>query len=196
MLRKFHIVLVDGIGLVYAIRGICRIALERISFDSSSLALPVFEAAKRHGWNVVLVGGHNGIAAGAASQIRRHYPGVHVVACLDGYQPLPELVEQTRQFGRSLVICGMGSNNQERFLIALSRSGWEGVGISCGGYFDQLQEDISYYPEWIDRLDLRWLYRLAKEPGRLWWRYLIAYPASAVLMLRYAASTWGKSPGA
>jgi len=185
-LQKFDFVLVDGISLVHAVRGICRVTVDRISFDSSSLALPVFEAARKNDWNVVLVGGRDGVAEGAALQIIQHYPGLRVVACLDGYQPLPDLVDQTRRFGQSLVICGMGPNNQERFLVALSKSGWKGVGISCGGYFDQLQQSISYYPEWVDRMDLRWLYRLVKEPSRLWRRYLVAYPASAVLILRHA----------
>jgi N-acetylglucosaminyldiphosphoundecaprenol N-acetyl-beta-D-mannosaminyltransferase len=187
LLRNFDMVLVDGIALVYAIQKICHIKLERISFDSSSLALHIFEAARRCGWSVILVGGRDSVAEGAAAQIVRYYPGLHVVACFDGYQPIPNLVEHIRCFGRSLVICGMGPNNQEHFLVSLQESGWEGVGISCGGYFDQLQNGISYYPKWVNRLNLRWLYRLVSEPGRLWRRYFVIYPASAILILKYAA---------
>jgi N-acetylglucosaminyldiphosphoundecaprenol N-acetyl-beta-D-mannosaminyltransferase len=36
-------------------------------------------------------------------------------------------------------------------------------------------EGAQYYPAWIDKWNLRFLYRIYMEPGRLWKRYLIDY---------------------
>jgi UDP-N-acetyl-D-mannosaminuronic acid transferase (WecB/TagA/CpsF family) len=67
----------------------------------------------------------------------------------------------------------MGAPRQEAFLVALADSGWKGVGFTCGGYFDHLGEGFHYYPRLIDKFNLRWFYRIAREPRRLGYRNLI-----------------------
>ncbi|MNL72304.1 UDP-Gal:alpha-D-GlcNAc-diphosphoundecaprenol beta-1,4-galactosyltransferase [compost metagenome] len=64
---------------------------------------------------------------------------------------------------------------QEAFMLALKKSEWSGLAVACGGYLDQLSGGLQYYPKWIDRLNLRFLYRLAREPHRLWRRYILEY---------------------
>ncbi|NJO34267.1 MAG: hypothetical protein HC869_15170 [Rhodospirillales bacterium] len=64
---------------------------------------------------------------------------------------------------------------QESFLLRLRQQGFNGVGFTCGGFLDQYSIGKQYYPTWIDRLELRWLYRLIMEPGRLWRRYFVEY---------------------
>jgi exopolysaccharide biosynthesis WecB/TagA/CpsF family protein len=70
----------------------------------------------------------------------------------------------------------MGTGKQELFLQGLANRGWHGIGITCGGYLDQLSGGFNYYPAVVDRLNLRFAYRLIKEPRRLWRRYLLDYP--------------------
>jgi len=44
-------------------------------------------------------------------------------------------------------------------------------------FLDQIiGTDGDYFPAWSDRFHLRWLYRLYKEPRRLWKRYFLDYP--------------------
>ena len=69
----------------------------------------------------------------------------------------------------------MGAPRQEQFLINLKNAGWTGIGFTCGGFFDQIVDRVDYYPGWVDKMNLRFLYRLLKEPRRLWRRYLIDY---------------------
>jgi len=73
----------------------------------------------------------------------------------------------------------MGSLVQESFLLALMGSGWRGLGFTCGGFLDQLSNGFNYYPKLVNALNLRWAYRLAKDPRRLWRRYLLDYPVFA-----------------
>jgi N-acetylglucosaminyldiphosphoundecaprenol N-acetyl-beta-D-mannosaminyltransferase len=81
----------------------------------------------------------------------------------------------------------MGAPLQERFLSQLAANGWTGIGLTCGGFLDQVVQGSDYYPGWVDRLNIRFLYRLGKEPRRLWRRYLVDYQ---VFMRLYLKLRW------
>ena len=69
-------------------------------------------------------------------------------------------------------------------LLALVEAGWRGCGFTCGGYLDQLGGGMRYYPAWVDRANLRFAYRLLREPRRLWRHYLIDYQGFTLLFAR------------
>ena len=71
---------------------------------------------------------------------------------------------------------------QEQFLIDLQKSGWQGVGYTCGGFLHQTAKGIQYYPKWVNRLGLRAFYRMYDEP-QLIKRYFIEYPKAIVIIL-------------
>jgi N-acetylglucosaminyldiphosphoundecaprenol N-acetyl-beta-D-mannosaminyltransferase len=54
---------------------------------------------------------------------------------------------------------------------------------SIGAVFDFYAGTLSRAPAWIRRLGFEWLYRLAKEPRRLWRRYLVSSPRFVVLVI-------------
>lgn len=53
-----------------------------------------------------------------------------------------------------------------------------------GGTFEILGPNGSRAPKWMQKLGMEWLFRLFKEPDRLWKRYLIHYPAGVKLLLK------------
>lgn len=176
MLRRFDLVLPDGIGMSAAVARLQGRSVARVSFDSTSLALPVFGLAQERGLTVALVGGVPGVAARAAEHLETAFPGLRIVACIDGYADRETTLTDLCALDPDVVVCGMGSLVQEEFLDTLVARGWKGCGFTCGGYLDQLGNGLRYYPAWVDRTNLRFLYRLAKEPRRLWRRYLLDYP--------------------
>jgi N-acetylglucosaminyldiphosphoundecaprenol N-acetyl-beta-D-mannosaminyltransferase len=183
-LSRFDLVLPDGVGIVMAVTRLRGLSLERISFDSTSLALPILELVDRTNRTVGLIGGAPGIAERAAEHLRSVFPALRLVAALDGYGDHSAKVRVLRGLQPDVVICGMGAIAQEEFLLALADSGWRGCGFTCGGYLDQLGAGLSYYPQWVDRSNLRWAYRLAREPRRLWRRYLIDYQQFTLLFAK------------
>lgn len=183
-LARFDMVLPDGIGIVQAVARLHGHAIARISFDSTSLALPVFALAERSGRSVVLVGGAPGVAERAATHLRESFPKLGIIAALDGYGDRASMVERIQALQPDIVVCGMGAVAQEDFLLTLAGSGWRGCGFTCGGYLDQLGAGMQYYPAWVDRSNLRWAYRLVREPRRLWRRYLIDYQSFLLLFLQ------------
>ncbi len=174
-LEKMDLVFCDGIGLAVAARQLHRFPMERVSFDSTSLAPPVFELAAWQKYSTVLLGSKPGVAEIAAKRIADNYPGISIIGVMDGYRPRQELIDWVCRLSPEIVICGMGAPRQEAFLVALADAGWKGVGFTCGGYLDHLCKGFHYYPALVDRLNLRWLYRLAREPRRLVYRNVVEH---------------------
>lgn len=174
-LRQFDLVLPDGIGVVHVLRQLHDPSAGRFSFDATSLYPPVLGAMQEVGASLLVVGARPGVAERALARMRAAFPGVHYLACHDGYRDWAELEREILDRRPAVVLCGMGAPHQERFMLRLKEAGYGGVLISCGGFLDQLAEADRYYPAWIDRHDLRWLYRLYKEPRRLWRRYAVDY---------------------
>lgn len=139
----------------------------RATFDRTSLANPVLQWAVRHQIGVVLVGARPGVAERAGRTMSALVPDLVVERTFSGYGEDPDAAKSylLAHPGR-LVVCGMGAPRQEAFLLALKEAGWRGIGITCGGFLDQLAERADYFPAWIDRLHLRFLYRLYREPRR------------------------------
>ena len=176
LLRGFDWVCCDGIGMVVAahVAGLERV--QREAFDFTSVAHPVFDWAAREGATIGLVGGAPGVSAATAEWLAGRYPQMKLTRAFAGFgEDVDAALRHHLALGNSLVVCGMGAPRQERFLLELVRRGWTGVGFTCGGFFDQLLTREHYYPGWVDRANLRFLYRLYREPRRLWWRYLVEY---------------------
>lgn len=176
LLEQFDFVGCDGIGMAKAAQACGSTAIKRESPDFSSLMGPVFKWALENNRSVGFIGGKPGVAEQATSIIQQKFSDLHIVACFSGYEQDPDKALRYFTDNRTeLVICGMGAPLQERFLIRLVANGWQGIGMTCGGFLDQTTLSVTYYPAWIDRLNLRFLYRLIKEPRRLWRRYLVDY---------------------
>lgn len=175
-LHEFDWVLCDGIGMVVAARRIGKIDIDRAAFDLTSIAGPVCEWLAAEGISLALVGGKPGVSNRAAERLRDLFPTLNIVKSLSGYNSDPERAMNFMADNQdTAIICGMGTPRQEKFLINLKNSGWSGIGFTCGGFFDQIVDRVDYYPGWVDRMNLRFLYRLLMEPRRLWRRYLVEY---------------------
>jgi N-acetylglucosaminyldiphosphoundecaprenol N-acetyl-beta-D-mannosaminyltransferase len=176
MLSKFEHISCDGVGLVVAARLCLKKPIPRQAFDTTSVALPVFQWAAEHDKPLILVGGKPGVANSAAKKLLELVPDLTIADSYSGYGDGPIRARQhAESLVNSLVVCGMGAPLQEEFLVSLKRSRWRGLGFTCGGFLDQLINSVDYYPGWINRMNLRFAYRLYKEPRRLWRRYLVEY---------------------
>lgn len=175
ILRAFDLVLPDGIGVVQVLRSLHDPRAERFSFDASSLYLPLFAALNKRRASVFVAGAGPGVAGHAVARMREEFPAIDYRGHCDGYREREALRRTIIDAAPDVVLCGMGVPYQERFLLSLKAAGYGGIMISCGGFVDQLAAASRYYPAWIDRLELRWAWRLYQEPGRLWRRYLVDY---------------------
>lgn len=185
MLRKIRfkdeqlIFYVDGISLVIVLK-IIGINANRVSFDMTSIAPVVFEYCQKNNLSVYILGGEEGIAQSAVDVFKKNYPSLNVIGCHSGFfeskQYRSSTIHNIANMSPNVVIAGMGAPYQEQFLLDLKNAGWKGEGYTCGGFLHQTaSQGIEYYPNWINRLNLRWLYRMYDEP-KLVKRYFIYYP--------------------
>jgi len=71
----------------------------------------------------------------------------------------------------------LGCPAQEMVARQLAELGCKsGVALCVGASIDFLIGAQARAPRWLQRLGLEWAYRLAREPGRLWRRYLVESP--------------------
>lgn len=70
-----------------------------------------------------------------------------------------------------IVWVGISSPKQDMLVFYFHRNLEQGIMITVGGVFDYLLDPGKKSPEWIKRIGLRWLYRIFKEPRRLWPKY-------------------------
>lgn len=147
------------------------------NLNGTDLIPKILELAARQNCPIFFLGGAQGIAAKAASEVTKKIPGLIVAGTHHGYfqqQDSDALVRQINESGAEILILGMGVPRQE--LWAYKQIGkLTGVRIilAGGAILDFLSGTIKRAPLWMRKLYLEWLYRLLLEPGRMWKRYLL-----------------------
>ena len=83
-----------------------------------------------------------------------------------------DMVRRINESGAGIVFIGLGCPKQDHFAYDY-RERIKAVQVCVGAAFDFHAGTKSMAPEWMQRRGLEWLFRLVKEPGRLWRRYLV-----------------------
>lgn len=108
------------------------------------------------------------------------YPHLKVVTYSPPYKPEfseednKAIVEAINAVNPDLLWIGMTAPKQEKWTY----SHWNELNIHChvgtiGAVFDFFAGTVERAPIWWQRHGLEWLYRLLKEPKRMWRRYII-----------------------
>jgi N-acetylglucosaminyldiphosphoundecaprenol N-acetyl-beta-D-mannosaminyltransferase len=108
------------------------------------------------------------------------------------------LAEKIRDSGAGITLVGLGCPRQETFAFEFKGMIPTPM-LTVGAAFPFLAGMIEEAPEWMGRVGLEWLFRLASEPQRLWKRYLYLNPAYLFLVTLQALGlsrfpTEGKVP--
>lgn len=97
-----------------------------------------------------------------------------VVNYLDGFQDEQVYVSNAVMERPGVIILGMGMPIQESVSIKLRNAlPLNTVIVNGGAIFDFLAERYPRAPVWMRAIGLEWVYRLTKEPQRLWRRYMV-----------------------
>jgi N-acetylglucosaminyldiphosphoundecaprenol N-acetyl-beta-D-mannosaminyltransferase len=167
----------DGIIMKMFINLFLNKSISRISFDMTSLAPIIFKDSIKKNKNIYFIGSTEIEINGFIKTIKSNYADLDIVGYRHGYfsdHEREESLNKINNINPDIVIVGMGSPLQENFLLDLKKTGWEGIGFTCGGFIHQTSKGLLYYPAWIDKTNLRWLYRLYDEP-KLIKRFLGSY---------------------
>ncbi len=181
--------LADGMPIVWASRLLGQPLPEKVS--GSDLVTPLVQRAAERGWRVFLLGGAEGIAAVAASNMKLVAPGLEIVGTSSPRINLDEpperraaVVEAVRATSPDLVLVAFGAPKQELFIAEVREALRPAVLLGIGASLDFLAGVVPRAPAWMSKHGLEWAFRLAREPRRLWRRYLLRDPKFAFILLR------------
>ncbi len=164
--------LADGQPLVWASRLLGTPLPEKIS--GSDLVPRLLEKAKEKRWRVFLLGGGPGVPEKAAEAAR--------AMGVEARDDEAALIERVRAAKPDLILVGLGSPKQERFIDRAAPALRPALLFGIGASLDFLAGAVRRAPRWMSRSGLEWIFRLAQEPRRLGPRYLWNDPWFAVIV--------------
>jgi N-acetylglucosaminyldiphosphoundecaprenol N-acetyl-beta-D-mannosaminyltransferase len=194
-MNSFDVMLPDGWGVVWGGRLLGAPIPTRLANDD--VGEDLFRRSAEGRWRTFLFGSAPGIAERAADNLRAAFPELPVVGTLHGYFDVhkghpgwyddedEELIVKTiNEANPDVLWVGVPTPIQQRWVTRNRDRLVPPVIITGGSYLDHLAERISWYPKWINTLRLGWLYRLSREPGRLWYRYSMELLRYSTLIAR------------
>lgn len=165
----------DGMPIAWSLSHLGFPAQERIS--GPDLMLRLCEHAAALGLPVFLFGSSPSTLQLLTGNLLATLPDLHIAGTHSPpfRQPSPaedeEVIELINASGAAIVFIGLGCPKQERWM-AQHRGRIHAVMVGVGAAFDFHAGVVQRAPRWMQQRGLEWLYRLLKEPRRLWRRYL------------------------
>jgi N-acetylglucosaminyldiphosphoundecaprenol N-acetyl-beta-D-mannosaminyltransferase len=135
-----------------------------------------------------LWGGKDGVAEGMAEGLRAVIPGVEIVGTETpafGHpsdEDLVELADHVRASSANVLWIGLGTPRQDYVVHRLAPLLDMPI-VPVGAAFDFWSGTVREAPAYLHGSGLEWVYRLSREPRRLWRRYLVGNP-------RFLMSAW------
>lgn len=187
-LHKFDKICIDGIALKIFLEKIYRGSeIQRLSFDFTSIAHLVFENAATKNEKGFILGSDENSNNQFISSIESSFSGIKLdgrSGYFENEQDSADTIETLSSSSYDFIVIGMGAVKQEQIAGELVDHGFQGRIYTCGGFIHQTaMSGGEYYPAWIDKFNLRFAYRMFKEPSTIA-RYLIDYPKAFYLMTR------------
>jgi N-acetylglucosaminyldiphosphoundecaprenol N-acetyl-beta-D-mannosaminyltransferase len=138
-----------------------------------------------------LYGGAPGVAEEMRDRLLHEVPGMKIVGVeCPPYRTLDDdevaqLGKRVRASGADIVWVGLGTPRQDYLVPRLAHEVQTTL-VPVGAAFDFWSGRVSEAPRVLHGTGLEWLYRLVKEPRRLWRRYFLGNPRFVVSAVRHA----------
>lgn len=143
---------------------------------------------------MALIGARPGIAAACRDRLLEKYPGLDIVSCHHGFLDPGEEAEAIADIndsGARILLVAKGVPMQEHWMAANRHALDVPVVMGVGALFDFYSGDMPRAPHWLRQMRLEWLYRLSREPRRMFARYVLGNP---LFVYRMVALRFGRGP--
>jgi N-acetylglucosaminyldiphosphoundecaprenol N-acetyl-beta-D-mannosaminyltransferase len=130
--------------------------------------------AEARGYSIYLLGAETDTVEAATAELRRRHPQLRIAGHHHGYlgDGAADVAAAIGRSGAAVLLVGMGSPRQERFIDDYWSDLGVNIAIGVGGSFEVLAQRLHRAPRWLQRLGLEWAFRMLQEPRRLARRYL------------------------
>jgi exopolysaccharide biosynthesis WecB/TagA/CpsF family protein len=183
--EQADIIHADGQAAVFASRLLTRTPIPERSATTDFIH-DAAAAAVQNGLRFFLLGATEEANAEAARVLRETYPGLQIVGRHHGYfseLDEEELCDEINLTQPDVVWVGLSVPREYEFSVrnrSRLRAGWI---VTCGGCFNFVTGAYTRAPGWMQKAGLEWLYRVVREPRRLFWRYAVTNPIAIFLLL-------------
>jgi N-acetylglucosaminyldiphosphoundecaprenol N-acetyl-beta-D-mannosaminyltransferase len=184
-------VTLDGMPLVWAARLLTGVSWPQLA--GSDHLEHILATAQAVGARVAFLGGWPEQHQRLQAVLPRRWPSLELAGF---WSPAPELLgspvasaalaKEIAQAKVDLLVVSLGKPRQEVWLSAHAGLSNAKVALAFGAAADFLAGSATRAPGWSRRLGLEWLYRLTREPRRLWRRYLVQGPVALWRLLRWS----------
>jgi N-acetylglucosaminyldiphosphoundecaprenol N-acetyl-beta-D-mannosaminyltransferase len=187
------LVTADGRPIVLAARRLTGRAWPQLA--GSDLLPTLLDLAEREDVSVGFLGGWPEQHESLRRRLRRDWPRLRVVGYWSPSQDevgdearARALAREIAEAKTDLLVVGLGKPRQELWLRQQAVHSEARVAVAFGAAADFLAGTSTRAPQAWRRVGLEWLYRLLREPVRLWRRYLVQGPVALWRLLRYSRS--------
>jgi N-acetylglucosaminyldiphosphoundecaprenol N-acetyl-beta-D-mannosaminyltransferase len=176
----------DGQPMVFLSRYLCANPLpERVA--TTDLFPVTARLAAQAGVTFYMLGGSEEVNRKAVEATLAAHPALRIVGRRNGYFTRAEeagVVEEIVRLRPDVLWLSLGVPLEQQFCMR-HLAALRGVGIvkTSGGLFDFLSLIKPRAPTWMQKLGIEWLYRMAREPRRLFLRYALTNPHALFLLL-------------
>ncbi len=185
-LNQLELIVPDGQPVRWALNLLhgCKLK-ERVY--GPALMLETCRAATEHGHSIFLFGGKQELLDTLESQLIKKFPGLKIAGKLASkfrtvsQTEKQEIIDVINNSGASITMVGLGCPRQEVWAYEFKNDIRMPV-LAVGAAFNFHAGELAQAPPLLQRWGLEWLYRLTREPKRLWRRYVYLNPYYASLV--------------
>jgi N-acetylglucosaminyldiphosphoundecaprenol N-acetyl-beta-D-mannosaminyltransferase len=187
--EQADIIHADGQAAVFASRMTATPIPERSA--TTDFIHDASKVAAEHGLRFFVLGATEEANAEAVRVLRETYPGLQIVGRRHGYfgrDEEDEICDEINLTQPDVVWVGLSVPLEYEFAVRNKtrlRAGWL---VTCGGCYNFVTGAYKRAPGWMQACGLEWLFRLVKEPKRLFWRYAVTNPLAIFLLLTRTSS--------
>lgn len=141
-----------------------------------SLMGEIFKISAAEGYRHYFYGSTDETLEKLYSVLTESYPGIQIAGMYSPpFRPMTEdedkeIVARINETKPDFIWVGLGAPKQEKWMAA-HQGRVEGLMIGVGAGFDYHAGNIERAPEWMQKSNLEWVYRLLQDPKRLFGRY-------------------------
>ena len=173
-LARADLVTPDGMPVVWMLRQLGFGGQQRI--NGPDLMWRTCAMAEVCGLPIYLHGTTGATLARLRTRLASAFPRLVIAGCdappfgVPTPAELAAAAQRIQRSGARIVFVGLGCPRQELWMMQ-QRGRLQAVMLGVGAAFDYHAGTVQRAPDWMQRHGLEWLYRLAREPRRLWKRY-------------------------
>ena len=138
---------------------------------------------KMNKWRVMFMGSSEKVLSLIRTRAEKDYPNLEIVTYSPPYKEVfsdednAAIITAINEAKPDLLWIGMTAPKQEKWVYRH----WNELDIDChvgtiGAVFDFYAGTVERAPLWMQRHGLEWLYRLVRQPRKMWKRYLVGNP--------------------